>query len=78
MEHVELFKAIRAGAAINNGEYMCDSTLMAIIGRQACYTGKKLDWDEFAASDLDLSPPRYELGEGLFREVAKPGTPWPA
>src|SRR5256885_418203 len=34
-EHDELFASIRAGKPINNGEYMCKSTLMAIMGRMA-------------------------------------------
>ena len=44
-EHKELFAAIRAGTPINNGRYMSLSTMMAIIGREACYTGDSLDWE---------------------------------
>src|SRR5690606_33113613 len=36
VEHQELFAAIRAGQPINNGVYMSYSTLMAIMGREAC------------------------------------------
>ena len=32
VEHKELFAGIRSGNIINNGEYMCNSTMMALIG----------------------------------------------
>ena len=41
VEHQHLFRSIREGKPINNGEYMCDSTLMALIGRDASYTGQE-------------------------------------
>ena len=56
---------------------MCDSTLMAIAARHSCYTGERIELKEFAKSDMDLSPENYD-GEGLFREVAMPGSKWPA
>ena len=40
-----LFASIRAGKPINDGEFMARSTLMAIIGRMATYTGKVIRWD---------------------------------
>ncbi len=30
IEHDELFASIRAGKPINNGDYMCKSTMLAI------------------------------------------------
>ena len=45
-EHDELFEAIRDGKPINNGEYMAKSTLLAIMGRMAAYTGKTITWDD--------------------------------
>ena len=44
-EHNELFASIRAGKPINNGDYMCKSTLMAIMGRMATYTGQDITWE---------------------------------
>ena len=38
-EHDEMFAAIRAGKPINNGEHAASSTLLAIMGRMAAYTG---------------------------------------
>jgi hypothetical protein len=45
VEHQELFAGIRSGNIINNGEYMSYSTLMAILGREACYTGQNITWE---------------------------------
>jgi predicted dehydrogenase len=58
-EHDELFAAIRAGKPINNGEYMARSTLLAIMGRMAAYTGQEVTWDMAMNSKEDLSPARY-------------------
>ncbi len=62
-EHRELFAAIRDGRTINNGKYMSYSTLMAIMGREACYSGAKIEWDKLMQSPMDLTPPSYEMGK---------------
>lgn len=72
-EHQRLFEAIRNGSVINNGEYMCYSTLMAIMGREACYTGKRITWDEIWNSDERLGPTEYEWGDIAIPSVAMPG-----
>jgi predicted dehydrogenase len=78
VEHVELFKSIRDGKPINNGQYMCYSTLLAIMGRMATYTGQRVTWDEALNSKLDLTPESYDWGPvKLPKEalaVAMPGT----
>ena len=74
VEHDQLFASIRNGNRINNGEYMAKSTLMAILGRQAAYTGQVLTWDQMLASTEDLSPPRYDWDIPLpVPPVAMPG-----
>jgi predicted dehydrogenase len=72
-EHRELFASIRAGAPINNGDYMAKSTMMAIMGRMAAYTGQTLTWDQCLNSTEDLTPARYEWGDVPVPTVAKPG-----
>ncbi|MEZ5384625.1 MAG: Gfo/Idh/MocA family oxidoreductase [Prosthecobacter sp.] len=47
-EHDALFAAIRKGEVINNGDRMMLSTLVAIMGREAAYTGQKLAWKDDA------------------------------
>ena len=60
IEHNELFASIRQGNPINNGEYMAKSTLLAIMGRMATYTGQLVTWDQALNSAEDLSPASYE------------------
>jgi predicted dehydrogenase len=74
VEHVELFNAIRDGKPINNGTYMSYSTLMAIMGRMATYTGELITWDKAMASVEDLTPPKLALGDTPVPAVAMPGT----
>jgi predicted dehydrogenase len=59
-EHDELFAAIRGGKPINNGEYMANSTLLAIMGRMASYTGQEVTWEMALNSREDLRPTRYD------------------
>jgi predicted dehydrogenase len=73
-EHDELFASIRAGKPINNGEYMAKSTLLAIMGRMAAYTGQEIGWEQALNSKEDLSPERYDWDAKLRDwEVAVPG-----
>ncbi|HEY7425674.1 MAG TPA: Gfo/Idh/MocA family oxidoreductase [Gemmataceae bacterium] len=72
-EHDELFASIRAGKPINNGEWMAKSSLMAIMGRMATYTGQVITWDMALNSKEDLTPPAYEFGPLAVAPVARPG-----
>jgi predicted dehydrogenase len=73
VEHRDLFAGIRSGKHINNGEYMARSTLMAIMGRMACYTGQMIDADQALNSQEDFSLPKYEFGDVPIPTVAMPG-----
>ncbi len=72
-EHDELFASIRAGKPINDGDRMAQSTLMAIMGRMATYTGQEITWEMAMNSKEDLSPAKYEFGPLPTPEVARPG-----
>ena len=73
-EHEELFASIRNNQPINNGEYMAKSTLLAIMGRMAAYTGKTITWDKAMDSKEDLTPARYDWKlEMQMPRVAHPG-----
>lgn len=61
-EHIELVTAIRTGNYINDSETMVKSTIMALMGRMAAYTGRDITWDEVINSDLRLGPDTYEFG----------------
>ena len=71
-EHDALFASIRAGEPLNDA-YMCDSTLMAIMGRMSAYTGKEITWEQALNSQEDLRPPAYEWGTLAVAPVARPG-----
>jgi predicted dehydrogenase len=73
IEHNELFASIRSGNPINNGEYMSKSTLMAIAGRMAAYTGQLLKWDDVQNSKENLTPPAYEWAALPVAPIAVPG-----
>ncbi|MEM8678590.1 MAG: Gfo/Idh/MocA family oxidoreductase, partial [Planctomycetota bacterium] len=73
LEHDALFRSIREGNPINNGHYMCNSTMIAIMGRMATYTGQTLTWDECLASEQVLGPTEYAWGDVAEAAVAIPG-----
>lgn len=73
VEHNELFASIRAGNPINNSEYMARSTMLAIMGRMATYTGQTITWDQAINSKEDLTPAKYEWGPLPVAPVALPG-----
>ena len=73
-EHDELFASIRKGEPINDGVRMTHSTLMAILGRMAAYTGQVITWEQALNSQQDLMPPRLEWTVSLNEpEIAMPG-----
>ncbi|MCS6858915.1 MAG: Gfo/Idh/MocA family oxidoreductase [Abditibacteriales bacterium] len=45
LEHTHLIESIRSGNPLNEGEQIAYSTMMAIMGRLAAYTGKEVTWD---------------------------------
>ncbi|MEX0994855.1 MAG: Gfo/Idh/MocA family oxidoreductase [Balneolaceae bacterium] len=61
-EHDELFASIRSGRVINDTEQGAKSTMSAIIGRMATYSGKVIQWGEAMKSDHRLVPDSSQLG----------------
>ncbi|WDF69915.1 Gfo/Idh/MocA family oxidoreductase [Sphingobacterium oryzagri] len=55
-QHDELFKAIREGVVLNDGDFMVKSTLLAIWGRLSAYSGKSIGYDEVINSKERLGP----------------------
>jgi len=56
VEHDEFFATIRKGETVNDGDWMLHSTMLAIMGRMAAYSGKKITWADAIKSDQDLAP----------------------
>jgi predicted dehydrogenase len=72
-EHLDLINSVRAGNPINEGKTVAESTLTGIMGREAAYTGRTVEWDEVLNSKTRLGPTDYKFGELPFPEVATPG-----
>ncbi len=56
VEHDKLYKSIRQGGVINNLEYGAKSTMTAIMGRYATYSGKVITWEGALNSSIQLMP----------------------
>lgn len=72
-EHVDLVAAIQSGKPVNEARTVARSTLCAIMGRMSAYTGKEVTFDFAINSKLDLSPPKYAMGDLKIPDVAVPG-----
>ena len=72
-EHTDLIASIRAGEPLNEGRQVAESTLTAIMGREACYTGQEIVWDELMAAEMTLVPDEFHFGAMPFPGVPVPG-----
>ena len=81
-EHDELFAAVAKGEyKFDNAAYGATSTMTAILGRMATYSGQVIEWDKALHSDLDLQPetldwnamPKSVPNADGFYAVAVPG-----
>ena len=74
-EHKDLIDSIRAGKPIVELRATAESSLTAVLGRMAAYTGKLVTWD-FATNEskLDLFPKDFDIhGSRPEPEFAIPG-----
>ncbi|MBN1853672.1 MAG: Gfo/Idh/MocA family oxidoreductase [Pirellulales bacterium] len=84
-EHADLIKAIRNGDKLNEGWYGAVSSMTAILGRMASYSGQVVRWDEAIQKGPDESPvklawdaqPRHVPGEDGFYPFPIPGVTKP-
>ncbi|MEK6235732.1 MAG: Gfo/Idh/MocA family oxidoreductase, partial [Planctomycetales bacterium] len=76
-EQPDLIEALMAGKIYNEGEYGAKSTFTAILGREACYSGKVLKWDDLLKNghnytpgideySWDTKPPAPKDGDGKY------------
>jgi myo-inositol 2-dehydrogenase / D-chiro-inositol 1-dehydrogenase len=72
-EHTDLIASIRAGTPYNELHRVAESTLTAIAGREAAYTGKVVSLDELLAAPFSLMPSKLEFGPIPVPPVAIPG-----
>ena len=74
VEHDEFFASIRAGKPINNGDRMCTSTMMGIMGRMAAYSGLEITWEQALNSQENLFPEKLDWnGSHEVPPIALPG-----
>jgi myo-inositol 2-dehydrogenase / D-chiro-inositol 1-dehydrogenase len=73
-EHNELFASIRSSKPINDGQWMAHSTMMAIMGRMAAYTGQEITWEQAMNSQQKLVPDQLDWKMKMdFPPVPMPG-----
>ncbi len=85
LEHSPLIEAIRQDKPFNEAEHGALSTMTAILGRMATYSGKQIEWDEAFNSTHSLvpevvtwdTPPPVLPGPDGFYPVAIPGKTLP-
>jgi len=74
-EHADLIASIRRGEPIVEAEPMAASSLTAVMGRMAAYTGQEVSWDFVTReSKLDLMPADLSFASAMASPgVARPG-----
>lgn len=73
-EHADLIAAIRGDTPLNELRAVAETTLTAIMGRMAGYTGQAVTWDEALNSQEVLMPTDFSLESSIpVPGVAMPG-----
>ena len=73
-EHDVLFASIRKHQPVNDGQRMATSTLLAMMGRMAAYTGQEVTWDQALNSRERLYPEHLDWNGSLaVAPRAQPG-----
>ncbi len=73
-EHVALIRSIRQGPPINDLRRVAESTLTAIMGRMAAYSGQLVTWEDALNSQLPLMPQNLTMQTPMpVPPVAMPG-----
>jgi predicted dehydrogenase len=74
IEHNELFASIRRGNVINDGDWMAQSTMIALMGRMAAYTGQQITWEQAVNSTEKIVPDQFDWKMTLpIAPMAMPG-----
>lgn len=73
VEHEDFIRSIRDGNPINEARQVAESSLTAIMGREAAYSGREITWDALMKSDQDFTLSKYEFGDMPMPPVRMPG-----
>jgi len=76
-EHIDLMRAIVKDTELNETKNVTDSTLTAIMGREAAYSGSKVTWDAILNSKYAYGPElaytdSSKMEWGSFRTLRPP------
>lgn len=72
-EHRDLVASIRSGKPLNEARRIAESTLTAIMGREAAYTGQLVTWEKLLQTPLNIRPTLTALGPLAVPAVPVPG-----
>jgi hypothetical protein len=80
-EHVDLIQAIHGDEKLNEGWFAAVSSMTAVMGRMATYSGRVIEWDEAVEKGPQESPerlawdarPRHVPGPDGFYPFPIPG-----
>ena len=72
-EHTDFIASLRAGKPLNELKNVAESTLTAIMGRMAAYTGQPVAWEQALNSSEILMPPALAFGPMEVPPVPMPG-----
>ena len=72
-EHTDFIASIRAGKPLNELKQITESSLTAVLGREAAYTGQSITWDQILNAKQSLMPAKLEWGPMPTPPVAMPG-----
>ncbi|MFC2126197.1 Gfo/Idh/MocA family protein [Bacteroidota bacterium] len=72
-EHDELIHSIRIGEPINEAKQVAESTMTAILGREACFSGREITWETAMNTKQDFTRDKYEFGDVEVDPVPMPG-----
>jgi myo-inositol 2-dehydrogenase / D-chiro-inositol 1-dehydrogenase len=72
-EHTDFINSIRAGKPLNELKQVTESSLTAVLGREAAYTGQSITWDQILNAKQSLMPPSLNWGPMTTPPVAMPG-----
>ncbi len=74
VEHQALHESIRGDSTrLNEGHRIAESTMTAIMGRMAAYSGRDITWEEALNAELDMRPEQYDFVELDVPQIARPG-----
>lgn len=73
LEHRNLIQSIRSGNLINEGRQVAETTMTAIMGRMAGYTGQEITYEQALNDKVVLAPDHLAFGPVPVPPVAIPG-----